>query len=363
MGELRHPDPAVRGPAGRGDESRRSLREQLELGRGGSGPGFSAGLLLGVLALQLVMIGSYVGALHQPKVEDVPVAVVAPGGKAGPLTAALARGGAIDPRPVADESAARRAIDDREVYAALLPGVRGDRLVVAPAASTSVAEILPAALRAATPPRTLQVETVRALPEDDPRGLSPFYLVVGWLVGGYVGAAVLGLARGAPPTRRDVGGRLGALAVYAVASGLLGTLVVQQIVGVLEGSTLALAAAGALVVFATGAATAALQGLLGIAGTGLAILLFVALGNPSSGGPLATDLLMPEPWRVVGPLLPPGAGTELARNIAYFDGNALGGPILVLVGWAAIGMIGMGLAARRHRTTEPEALAGAAFAT
>lgn len=40
----------------------------------------------------------------------------------------------------------------------------------------------------------------------------------------------------------------------------------------------------ALLVFATAAATAALQVMFGIVGTALAVMLFVALGNPASGG-------------------------------------------------------------------------------
>jgi hypothetical protein len=36
-------------------------------------------LIVGVIALQLLFIASYVGALHDPKPKDVPFAVVAPG--------------------------------------------------------------------------------------------------------------------------------------------------------------------------------------------------------------------------------------------------------------------------------------------
>lgn len=344
------------------------LRSRLELSSGAATVGLTAVLLVGVLGLELFMIGSYVGGLHEPKARDVPVAVVGPDQATGRLAAALGRGDALDPRLVPDLAAARRAIDEREVYAAIVPGPRGERLLVATAASAAVAELLPAALRRAEPPgRRLTVEDVKPLPSDDPRGLSPFYLVVGWLVGGYLGATILGLARGgAARGRRLALARLGALAAYAVASGVLGALVVQQLVGVLDGSFAALATAGTLVVFATGAATAALQSLLGVVGTALAILLFVALGNPASGGPLASELLMPEPWGAVGPLLPPGAGTTLVRNIAYFDGNAIAGSLWVLAAYAAAGSaLVLALAHRRPANEargEPAVLAGAAGA-
>ncbi len=343
------------------------LRERLDLSSASATTRLTAALLVGVLALQLAMIGSYVGALHAPKARDIPIAVVAPPTLAPTITAQLRRGGALAPRVVADVPAAQRAIDRRDVYAAFVPGSRTDRLIVVPAASSAVAELLPVALRRMEPAgRHLAVQTVKPLPADDPRGLSPFYLVLGWLVGGYVGATVLGLARGGSPRgRRDAGRRLLVLAAYAAVSGLLGTLVVQQLVGVLDGNTLALAAVGALLVFATGAATAALQSLLGIVGTALAILLFVAIGNPASGGPLATELLMPSLWRTLGPLLPPGAGTTLVRNITYFDANALAGALWVLVAYAALGSLLVLLSAgRRMRssTTEVEAMSAAGIA-
>jgi hypothetical protein len=326
-------------------------------------------LMLGVLGIQLLMIGSYVGALHAPKPRDVPIAVVGPRALIAPALADLRVGGVLSPRSVPDLDAAQRAIDRREVYAALVPGRSSDRLIVAQAASASVAELLPIALRKREPKgRRLSVQVVKPLPASDPRGLSAFYLVVGWLVGGYIGATVLGLARGGVPrSGRLAAIRVAALAGYAVVSGALGTLVVQQIVGVLGGHFLALAAVGALLVFATGAATAALQALFGIVGTALAVLLFVALGNPASGGPLASELLMPGLWRAVGPLLPPGAGTTLVRNVSYFDANAIARPLMVLVAYAAVGVLVVLIAGRGPRagsaaSPEAPALAGTGFA-
>ena len=354
-------EPSVADRSHRPPRARGTLRARLELGSAGATPALTAALLVGVLGLQLFMIGSYVGALHEPKAREVPVAVAGPPQAAGKVAAALGRDGALDARVVPDAAAARRQIEEREVYGALVLSQTGGRLLVAGAASAAVAEVLPAALRRASPPgRALTVSDVKPLPSDDPRGLSPFYLVVGWLVGGYLGATILGLARGgAARDRRAALARIGALAGYAVASGLLGVLVVQDVIGVLEGDALALAAVGALLVFATSAATAGLQALLGVAGTALVLLLFVALGNPASGGPLATELLMPEPWRAVGGLLPPGAGTTLVRDVAYFDDATFTQPLLVLVGYALIGSILLFASAhRRSDAGEAEALAG-----
>ena len=91
-----------------------------------------------------------------------------------------------------------------------------------------------------------------------------------------------------------------------------------------------------MTIFASGAATGGIQAAAGPAGTGLVILVFVILGNAASGGPFARPLL-PGLWRTIGGVLPPGASVDLARSALFFDGARIAGPILVLVGWAALG--------------------------
>jgi hypothetical protein len=36
--------------------------------------------------------------------------------------------------------------------------------------------------------------------------------------------------------------------------------------------------------------------------------------------------------------LPTGAGISLLRNVVYFDGAAIAGPLMVLAGWGAFGL-------------------------
>ncbi|MEU6746215.1 hypothetical protein ABZ914_08330 [Spirillospora sp. NPDC046719] len=73
--------------------------------------------------------------------------------------------------------------------------------------------------------RHRQVRTVDIRPPaaGDGSGLSSFYLVIGWIVGGYLAAAILGVGGGGRPAnlRRTVI-RLGSLALYAIVSGLGG---------------------------------------------------------------------------------------------------------------------------------------------
>ncbi|MFE0190432.1 DUF3533 domain-containing protein [Streptomyces sp. NPDC058989] len=300
-------------------------------------------LVLGVLGLMIAFIASYAGAFHRPKPVDVPFAVVAPPPAAGQLVRKLDRlpGSPLDPRTAASERAARHQIEDRTIDGALIVDPRGstDRLLVASGGGASLSQAVEMVVRAAEKAERRTVRTVDVAPadRDDARSLSSFYLVVGWCVGGYLCAAILAISAGARPSNghRAVI-RLAALAVYAIAAGLAGTIVVGPVLGALPGTFVGLWGLGALVVFAVGATTLACQALLGIVGIGLAILLIVILGNPSAGGAYPYPLLPPF-WRAIGPALPPGAGTWTARSLAYFRGEAVTCPLLVLSAWAVAG--------------------------
>jgi uncharacterized phage infection (PIP) family protein YhgE len=114
------------------------------------------------------------------------------------------------------------------------------------------------------------------------------------------------------------------------------------VLGALTGHFWQLSGIGTLVVFAAGASTVALQCLLGVVGIGIgiAILVFVVLGNPSAGGAYPNALLPPF-WRGIGPWLPPGAGTTAVRNTVYFyfSGHHVTGPLWVLGTCAGAGAL------------------------
>lgn len=292
-------------------------------------------VLLGVLVVQLAMIGSYVGSLHRPQPHELPVAVVAPTAQVAQLQQQV--GDRLDLRAVSSDATARAELHDGDIYAALEPAVSGaPTLLVAnakgPSAVSAVEQVLAAGGTQAT------VQDVVPLDDNDPRGLSSFYLVLGWIVGGYLAATALGIGAGmAATTRRTAAARLGLLTAYALASGILGAALVGPWTGILPLPFLATAAAGTLVVLATAAATTAVTAGLGLLGTGVVILAFVVLGNPSSGGPFSYELLPALP-RAIGAWLPPGAGTDLVRDLTYFDGSGVLRPLLVLGAYLVVGV-------------------------
>lgn len=315
-------------------------------------------LVIGVLGLQLLFIASYVGALHKPDPTDVPFGVVAPQQMSGQLVTGLddLPGGPLDPRAVSDAAEARRQIMNRDIDGALIVSPTGttDTALVASGGGTVLADSLVKIIAKAEEPRQRTVRAVDVAPAsaEDFDGLSSFYLVVGWCVGGYLCASILAISAGTRPANRQRAViRTGVMALYSIAGGIGGAVIVGPVLGALPGSVWALSGLGALVVFSVGMITLALQALTGIVGIGLAVLIIVIAGNPSAGGAFPLPML-PDFWRAIGPALPPGAGTWVARSIAYFKGNAVTGPLLVLSAWAVVGTAVTLLLSMRRRPDE-----------
>ncbi|MFI7365655.1 DUF3533 domain-containing protein [Streptomyces sp. NPDC050149] len=327
-------------------------------------------LVIGVLALQLLFIASYIGALHNPKPTDVPFGVVAPQQVSARLVTELKNlpGDPLDPRAVTDAATARRQILDREIDGALIVSPRGttDTVLVASGGGTVLATSLTKIIKEAelTQHRTARAVDVAPASKQDFDGLSSFYLAVGWCVGGYLCASILAISAGSRPANRQRAViRTGVMALYSIAGGIGGAIIIGPILGALPGSFWGMAGLGALTVFAVGMITLALEALTGIVGIGLAVLIVVIAGNPSAGGAFPLPML-PDFWRAIGPALPPGASTWTARSIAYFKGNAVTGPLLVLSAWAVVGTVITMLMALRKKPDAADAadapLAGAA---
>jgi hypothetical protein len=307
--------------------------------------------LTAVIMFQLLFASVFLGVLHRPALHHAAVGVVG----TSPVAAAVSRqgDGAIDLVREPTVQAAQARIRDGRLYAAVVAAPRGESLLIETAASPGTASALTKGFTAAATAMKvpLQVRDLAPLPPADPAGTSAFFLVAGWVLGGYVGTTVLGLTLGMRSKGlRQAALRLGLLAAYATVSGFAGALLFGPGLGVMSGFSAALAGVGILVVFAAATATAALQGALGMPGTLIAILGMVVFGNPTAGQSIATPLLA-SPWNVIGQVLPPGAGLSSARSVIYLGGVNLTGPFTVLSGYAVAGtLVTLAAAAwRRHK--------------
>jgi hypothetical protein len=318
-----------------------------------------AGAVLGLTVLLSVLLTAFAWPAANSQPHEVPLAVAAPAPVAAQVEEGLAAGAgdeAFDVTRVADRAAAVAAIEEREVYGALVVGPSGVEMLTASAASPVVAQTLGQVAgrlpvdSAAGPP---SVTDVVPLPPDDPRGAGLAAGSLPLVLGGIAAAAVLTLR--VQGTGRRLAGALG----FAVAGGLAMTAILQFWLGSLDGSYWTNSAVVALAIGATATVVLALERLFGFAGLGLGAAVMLLLGNPLSGIASAPELL-PAGWGAFGQLLPPGAAGTALRSVAFFDGAAAGTALLVLGCWLVAGLLLFAVPVRRRsrvRLPDPEPVA------
>lgn len=216
------------------------------------------GLVAAVL-FQALFLSTFLGVLDRPAVHDATVAVVG----TSPVAGVVSRpgGGMVSLISEPSAQAARAAVHGGQAYAAIVAGPHAETLYIETAASPGTAAALTKGFTAAAAAlkMPLQVHDLAPLPASDPTGVSAFFLVAAWVLGGYLGATVLGLMTGGVRSRslRLSTLRIGLIAGYAAASGVAGAALFGPGLGITSTFSVALAGLGLLVVFAAAAATAA----------------------------------------------------------------------------------------------------------
>jgi hypothetical protein len=302
------------------------------------------GIALGLSVVIGVLVTAFVWPSSEIAPRDVPIAVAGPPEAVGAVEQQLEQAvpDGFSVTAVGSEDEARQAVEDREVYGAVLLAPSGPpEVLTASAAGPVVAQLLQGvATSMAGDAAGPAVTDVVPLPDDDPRGTGFSAGALPMVMGGLAVGAAMALAV-AGVWRRVLGA-----GVAAVGGGAVAVLVMQTWLGVLEGNWLANAGAFALTIAAVSFVVVGLHALIGEAGVGLGALLFLLVGNPLSGVTSAPELL-PSGWGAFGQYLPPGAGGSLLRSTSYFDGAAAGQPLLVLGGWIVLGLLLAALGARR----------------
>ncbi|MFG1708352.1 hypothetical protein ACFLIM_34620 [Nonomuraea sp. M3C6] len=302
------------------------------------------GLVVGVTLLGMLFAGSFLGAFHQPEPHGVPIAVVAPGEQVKQLQAGIdqRKAGAFSLSEYTSLDVARSALLDREVDAVLVP--QEGKLVVASAGGRTGATVITAAFQAAAQAqgRPLQVEDAVPLPPGDSGGISGMFYVLSVVLPG-IAMAVL-LFQVAPGL--GLAGRLGVLVAGALVAGTGNAWLADTVFGALPGRFGWLVLVSAGISLAVGLVVAGLVKVVGTPGVGLAVLLFIPIGLPASGGPLGARYI-PEWYAVVGQFLPIGPAAEAVRNTVFFDGAALWTPLGILALWGLLGLVLLALPGRR----------------
>ena len=297
---------------------------------------------LAVLVTLLLVVGA---AIREPRPHDIPVGVSGPPDAIDPITAGFGQNApgafAFAFTTYGSEAEALAGIGSRDIVGALIIGPTGPRLVVAGGAGGAITGAVSGAFSGAFAAQgvELTVETVNPLPVGDAQGIVLFFLVLATAIGSIVAgaAATLG-SRG----RGWVGHGL-VLSSYAVLAGIVGVGTAAWLAdGYGDGVWLAMAIA-ILLALAVSLVVGAAARWLGAGGVALAAAIVVLLGLVSSGGPLGSAFL-PDAYRVIAPWLPVGPAVEAMRGALAFDGAGLLAPVAILVGWAAIGIIGLAAA-------------------
>lgn len=295
-------------------------------------------VIVAAMVVGLAFVWSFVGGLHQPTFHKVPIAVAAPPA----LSQKLGAGSQFAVTRVDSLHAALKRVDDRNADGGIVVGPRGIDVLVAPVAGLTISNALQTdlvpRLKSLAPRGTpVRVVDVKPAPKNDPLGLSAFFLALSVMIGNYIGAIFFALAFGVKPVGRRVWWRLLGVTIIGFVLAL-GEVAIVYAIGPLQGHYVPLVLGSLLLGLSVSFITVGLQSFLGVVGTTIAILVFIILGNPSSGGPIPTQLL-PGIWRTVGPYLPEGAGTDFYRNVVYFGGHNLTRPLLVMVAWLLAGVL------------------------
>ncbi|TCM48176.1 hypothetical protein [Kribbella sp. VKM Ac-2568] len=302
--------------------------------------------LLTALLTVLLIAFAWPAARSEPR--DLPIAVAGPQQAVAQMQGGLeqAMPGGFEVTAVQDRAAAVKAIENRDVYGAVVLDPQSPEVLTASAGGPAVAQILTqlsSRMAAQNQEAAPKVTDVVPLPQDDPRGAGLAAGALPLVLGGIIAAAGL--------TQLVKGGsrRMAGAVTFAVTGGLALTAVLQYWLGSLEGNYWVNASVIALSIGAISLTLLGLEWLFGRVGLAVGAATMMLLGNPLSGLTSAPEML-PSGWGALGQLLPPGAAGTALRSVSFFDGAGSAGPFLVLTCWFVAGLVLCGLGAMRSRT-------------
>jgi hypothetical protein len=313
-------------------------------------PGRSAAVraaVVSALAIAVVslFLTSYTLALGDPVPHRIDAAVVGDPSSQPAVVEEIERvaDGGVDFHTYPSAAAAVGAIDRQQVYAALDLTQPTPHLYVASAAGASVARVLESAAAADA---QIRVVDTHPLPPSDPQGVDIFYLVIA--------STILGFLTVFQVRTNAAGLSLRSWTVFVLSFALTGSLVLGLVASpLLHRLALPLLESWgilALQLLTVAAFTSTMAVLIGPWAIVPTFLLFIVLGNTSSGGAVAPPLL-PRLFETVSQWLPSGATVTALRDTIYFHSYQHMRPLAVLAVWAATWLGAMLVLSHRRRAS------------
>jgi len=295
-----------------------------------------------------LFVFSYSLALGDPQPSNVPVAVV------GTAASEVEQAANVDGRQVVlatsypSISAATGAVNTQNEYGVVVVEGPNSRLIISSASGPSVARVLeqlaPALAQKLDVP-ALPLTDLHPMSTRDPNGTVFFYMTLAAVILGFVGMV----------QSETIATKLrwASEAWWGIARAVCIGLVIVVVAGpVLQMESPPLFPAWIVLAATSWSAGATYAFFRLLVGKRWAMLptwvLFVLVGDPSSGGAIATPLL-PAPFSILGPLMPAGACVELLREITYFPDHFEAGPVIALAAWVVVTTLAwLGLHYRKH---------------
>ncbi|WP_063771566.1 carboxypeptidase regulatory-like domain-containing protein [Streptacidiphilus albus] len=277
----------------------------------------------------------YLLAFHDPTPHDIRVAAPAPAaaGLQQGLDRALPGWYRIVPVP-GGTAGLRQAVLDRHASGAYLPDPVRPTLYTAKAGGFEIVAELQAAFtpiaEAAPGVRLTQVELAPTAPHDG-MGTSLFYLCLGMTIPSYIMVMMMLRATGLS-RKKKVAAFVASGAVMAVV-GFYIALAMDCIVDRPLCILFAFLLTQAVALTSYGLVPFARQFFPGVA-----IVVFVLLSMPASGGAIPIQMVPPF-FRALHPYLPLGNLVDAMRGEMYFRGTGLFRPLLALSVWVASGIV------------------------
>ena len=309
-----------------------------------------AGFVVASAVFVAVFVALTLSAFHRPVPHGLPVGMVGPAAVTGRVERAVdsAIPGGFRFRSYPSGASAAAGIADRAVDGAVVVAGADLRLLVSPAGGTGPAQPLTGAFTAvaARSGRHLLISDVVPARANDSQALSSWFAVLSVLIPSLAAGSASALAL----RRVRRGWAIAAPAAAAVGAGVVAAAVAVGIAGI--GHYPALAGILALFSLAVAAPTAVLARLRPPL-VAVAVLAFIVVGLPASGGPANLAAFTPGFLRVLNPVLPLGTAASALRDVIYFGGHGAALGLWALAAWALAGIAGLILVTARHPAPAP----------